>query len=77
MSDREPGLTILEEPTNGQIGTAGVGVRYREQARDGEKVTVEQLWPDGDAEPVYVDEEVLPDLIHELMLVHMAVMDDE
>jgi len=76
MSDREPGLTILEEPTNGQIGTAGVGVRYRQDARDGEKVTVEQLWPDGGSEPVYVDESVLPDLIHELMLVHMAVMDD-
>jgi hypothetical protein len=77
MSQRESGLTIVEEPTNGQIGTAGVGVRYRPQARDGEQVTVEQLWPDGESEPVYIDNEVLPDLIYELMQVHMAVMRDE
>jgi hypothetical protein len=70
-------LTILKEPTDAQVGVAGLGVRYRQNARDGEEITVEQLWPDGDAEPVYVDAETLPDLIHELMLVHMEVMDNE
>jgi len=77
MSQRESGLTIVDEPTHGNVGVAGLGVRYRPDARSGEVVTIEQLWPEGNAEPVYVDKQSLPDLIHELMQVHMAVMGDE
>jgi hypothetical protein len=63
----EPGLTVIREPESGNPGTAGVGVRTRPDARPGERVTVEQLWPDGDAEPVYIDQDAVSELIHELM----------
>jgi hypothetical protein len=59
-------------------GTAGVGVSYDpEPAPHETKVTVEQLWDDGRAEPVYVQTDDIPDLIHELMMVHMGIMDGD
>jgi hypothetical protein len=64
-------LEIVREPTRGNPGTAGLGVRSRPDAREGERITVEQLWPNGDAEPVYLSEDDTRDLIH----AHMDIME--
>lgn len=47
---------IVREPQNGNPGKAGVGVAYDSGGRDGERFRIEQLWPDGEAEPIYVHE---------------------
>jgi hypothetical protein len=83
MSDTQEPRTerfeVITEPEAGSPGTAGLGVRYSPDARDGERVTVEQLWPSGRAEPCYVEEDELGELIHELMGLHLEIMeaDDE
>lgn len=68
-------LHIISDP--GEHGDAGLGVRLRDDARGPvTRVTIEQLWPNGDAEPIYVTEAELPELIYTLMEVHMEVMDE-
>jgi len=48
--------TIVTPP--GSQSDAGLAVGYTEQpGPHGTKVTVEQLWPNGKAEPVYVGDE--------------------
>lgn len=54
---------IVEHPEG---NSAGLAVRRNQRAREGERVTVEQLWPDGSAEPVYVGEENVMGLIKAL-----------
>lgn len=67
MSDAESSeqtrRVIVEHPDG---NSAGLAVRRNQRARDGERVTVEQLWSDGSAEPVYVGEENVMGLIKAL-----------
>lgn len=74
MSETEQ-FEVLVEPQEGNPGLAGVGVRYRPNVLPGERVTIEQLWPDGSADSVYIPEDELGDLIYQLMRVHLDVME--
>lgn len=71
----EPGLTDIEEPEPGNPGTAGLGVRVDPDARPDHRVTVEQLWPNGDAEPIYVADDTISELIYELMGADMLLQE--
>jgi hypothetical protein len=76
MSDREPGLEVLREPDD---GTAGLGVRYRDKdgIGPGTAVSIEMLWPNGEAEPVYVEDDDLSPLINELIYVHNTIRNND
>ena len=39
MTKREPGLTVVQEPEQGSVGIAGLGVRYRPEARESDDRT--------------------------------------
>jgi hypothetical protein len=58
---------IVKPPANGSPGEAGVGIAYVSDARKGERFRIEQLWPDGSAEPVYVPEDLALELAREIM----------
>jgi len=77
MAETDQMFDVVVEPEGGNPGTAGVGVRYRPGDRPDKSVTVEQLWPNGDADPVYIPEEDLGELIFELMDIYLEVADDE
>lgn len=59
VTTKQPTISrrVVREPSDGLVGTAGVGVAYDSGGRDGERFRIEQLWPDGEAEAVYVREE--------------------
>lgn len=69
MSSEQPTISrrIVREPQNGNPGRAGLGIAYDSGARDGERFRIEQLWPDGTADPVYVDEEDVIELAREIL----------
>lgn len=58
---------IVQHPKQGNPGKAGVGISYDSGAREGERFRIEQLWPDGSAEPVYVPEEMALGLAREII----------
>lgn len=58
---------IVRNPEKGNPGTAGVGVAYDSGGRGGERFRIEQLWPDGRADPVYVHEEDALELARAIM----------
>jgi hypothetical protein len=76
MSDREPGLEVLQEPDD---GTAGLGVRYqpRPESSPQTDVRIEMLWPNGESEPVYVEDDHLGPLINELIYVHNTIRNND
>ena len=43
---------VVRPPKSGNPGTAGVAIAYDSGARDGERFRIEQLWPDGTADPI-------------------------
>jgi len=58
---------IVKSPEHGNPGKAGVAVAYDSGARDGERFRIEQLWPEGRAEPVYVPEDLALELAREII----------
>lgn len=75
-------LEVIRHPEKVESGvssTAGLGVGTY-VGRDGKTVTVEQLWyteHGGEADPVYVDPEDIPDLVAALVRKHEEVIRDE
>lgn len=63
----------VKAPTEGSRGRAGLGVAYDSGARKGERFRIEQLWAPaegeetGRAEPVYVAEDDVLDLVHAIL----------
>lgn len=64
---------IVSDPEPGSPGRAGVGVAYDTGAAKGNRFRIEQLWPPvgdeetGRAEPVYVDDENVIDLVQAIL----------
>ena len=54
---------VVRQPEGGNPGTAGLGIAYDSGAREGERFRIEQLWPDGTAEGIYVHEDDVLELV--------------
>lgn len=54
---------VVRHPSDGK---AGIGIAYDSGGREGERFRIEQLWPDGTAEPVYVREDEVLELVREI-----------
>jgi hypothetical protein len=69
QSTEQPTISrrIVRSPESGSPGTAGYGVAYDPGARNGERFRIEQLWPEGRAEPIYVREEDALELARAIM----------
>lgn len=67
--DEQPTISRrnVRPPEPGSPGTAGVGIAYDSGARDGERFRIEQVWPDGRVEPVYVREDDVLELAREII----------
>lgn len=72
------GRVVVRHPYDGpgRGRTAGVGVSST-VVPDGEVVTVEQLWHDGEAEPVYIEPRDIPALVKALTRKYAEVYDNE
>jgi len=58
---------VVKEPKRGNPGEAGIAISFASGERPGERFRVEQIWPDGTAEPVYVPEDMALQLAREII----------
>lgn len=68
---------IVREPERGNPGTAGLAIAYASGERAGERFRIEQIWPNGDVEPVYVHEDDVLELAQEILAHYEWEVEDE
>lgn len=67
MPEKTISRRTVKSPEPGSPGQAGLAVSYLSGARAGERFRVEQTWPNGDVEPIYVPEDMALELAREII----------